>query len=642
MTHTQVYPESIRADQAAVLTVWAEFPEGARYRWQSPDGHIRGSGGRVVFRPHKDFSGRAKVMFMAAKDDRLLCRQTVSLDVHPRDPTVIIQEVIKRAKGFRLVRGQVEGLKRPENYAVAVYLHSDVYYRLRKRHIFPLNENAEFSFRAHVGPKIDRMVVHLIRKGLDPDAPGGCQNPWADKPQAGQCTGFFDYHVPTKSRVPLKLDGERSLAFAVHHFMGTERHPDPQVHNLINRFSKHAIVGASESARLIRSFLTYDQLTLYDQALAILVFSHAGLQEPAKRILDALRFLQLKDDTHKDGSWYFSYDSDGKSIYPHAPDFDFDGTPNGHKMGDVRITGAIAWVAMALNAYRLRFDDTQYDDTWHRVMAYLDRTTVSVSLNGHQARAVRFMQSDRPATPWDERTILSIEHNLDAYSAFRHYAVITQNEHFGEQAERIKLFLESLWRPDQALFYPGYRLLDDGVVANTEEIYKDPHSWSLLAFSHSQPHIKLYAPGLQSICELFFEPAGHTRQSNASFQGYFDSRPTNFDPYAPERGFVWTEGTLSVVAALDVAKRALQRDFSCTAHGLTYSRDDLLRSMVTMQDVYGGLAYASNNRVKGDFTVGSSVSGTAWLYFARHGFNPFNPVFSSRPPAPLAADANNR
>ncbi len=614
---------SIRADEAVVMTVRADFSSEVTFEWSTDAGSVRGKGTRVTLIPERDFSGPCTVSFTAKKGSSVVAQHRFEVDVKPGPPELVIERVIKEDAGRVIVRGRVTNLENPEDYRIVAYIHADVYYKLRGRHVFKLNHRGKFAFMTDVRPEVDRMVVHLISKKFNPDGPGGCQNPWKRVP--GLCTGHFDDYYQTHTRLPLKIDGKRAFAFATHHFLDDVKHPDPQIQNLLRRFTRVPVTGAPRSAAFVRSYLTTDQIYLYDQALAVLAFARAGLQDAAKRVLDAMAHLQIVDGTTKDGSWYFSYDPDGTSIYPNEPSFKADGTPDGHTYGDRRVAGAICWMAMALNAYRMRFEDPTYDEAWHRVMEYISREMEPAVYHGVHFRGVRFQPTDLSRTRWDESSVLSVEHNLDAYSAFRVYAKMTGNARYSERALEIRRFLESMWIAEERRFYPGYNLGEDG--PNRGDLYKDPQTWGLLALGHDRSSLERFGDGLTFVCEQFLEPAGYIRGGDKVFVGFFDWRPQQAGPDYEARRFVWTEGTLSTVMAMSLLKAKTGKEIQCTSHGRTYRAKDFLDSMNQIQDRDGGVPYATMNDLRDDFSIESSVAGTAWLYFANQGFNPFDPEF---------------
>ena len=496
---TRISQRRLRVGETTILTVDAAFPPKTSFWWDTTRGGIAGKGRRVNFMPDKP--GQAVVGFRAIREGKTLASRRFVLQVDPPSPQLVIDRVLEEDDGRMIVHGHAKFLPNPEDYNVAVYVHGDVYYNARGRHVYKVNYKGRFAFAVDVSPVIDRLAVHLVKNGLDLDGPEGCYNAWDPKP--GLCSGEFDEFG---LRVPLKIKTEDSLAYAVHYFVKKDKkHPDKQIQNLLNRFVRIPMLVGPSSARLLRSYPTLDNLYLYDQALAILAFTHAGEQAAAKRALDALHVLQIRDGSSKEGSWYFSYDVFGSDVQPGE---------------DRRVAGAIGWMAIALNAYRMKFRDPTYDGMWHRVMKYLAAEMVPASYNGIDFRAVRFQGTDSPRTQWKEPSVLSVEHNLDAYSAFRIYAKLTGKKEFAKRAEQVRAFLRAMWVPKENRFYAGYDL--GAEAPNTSEFYKDTQSWGLLALGHNPAITAKYKKGLDVICENFMEPAGYVRGRKEAFPGFFD------------------------------------------------------------------------------------------------------------------------
>jgi hypothetical protein len=76
--------------------------------------------------------------------------------------------------------------------------------------------------------------------------------------------------------------------------------------------------------------------------------------------------------------------------------------------------------------------------------------------------------------------------------------------------------------------------------------------------------------------------------------------------------FVWSEGTLGQVLAMNKA------GFQC-------AKKDFIAEVNKMKKADGGIAYATS-ATNPDFTTSSSVAGTAWMYFASNGINPFTVI----------------
>lgn len=352
-------------------------------------------------------------------------------------------------------------------------------------------------------------------------------------------------------------------------------HPpdDPQIQNLARRLSV--------KTGLVKSYSDREAFYLYDQALAVIAFSRAGERGAARRVLRALEERQL--DT---GAWPFMFDRNG----------DAKGAAEQR-----RYSGAVAWVVMATNTYRAQTNSPRFDRMATRALEHLHRLIASVEHRGVSSRAVRFNDVDLAATPWDETELVSVEHNLDAYAAFRGYAGLTGSGRHAETARAIRAFLESMWNGEH--FHAGYRL--DLHTVSDDDLYLDTQSWGVLALGgHGAGSV--YLRGLETNCRRML-----VRDSD--FGVGFRERA------GVRERFLWTEGTLGMVLALRSAAAA-GGAAACGGR----APGAFLLDVEGLADDEGGVPYAAGS-TPSEFSTSSSVAGTAWLYFARTNYNPFRP-----------------
>lgn len=423
-----------------------------------------------------------------------------------------------------------------------------------------LDAAAGFDLIVPLNPLADRVTVMLVSPGLDVTQLG-CT--------VEQCWG----------QTPFPIDDVDVLARGMHYVLGDAGHGDPQIRNLLGRLSTDTV----GDGRLIRSFRDLDAFFLYDQAVAIVALAHAGEQGAAEQILLALDHLQRAD-----GSWWFSYDYQGGSPWPAE--------------GDHRPSGAIAWVVMAANAYESAFDDPGFAAMAASALDYLDARRTPVEYACIPSAPVRFAPVDSPTTPWDETRVVSLEHNLDALAAFEGYAALHDAPAYAEIANEIRQFAESMWRGNR--FYAGFDLAAGS--PNGVEQYLDLQSWGALALGPE------WSGGLDFNCSHLFDTAGFISQVAAGVHGFFDLRVAGAEP---AHRFVWTEGTAGMILALEQAAAAGEA-VDCPDPAA------LLLHLDALADSDGGIPYATTT-TNPDFSTSSSVAGTAWLYLAREGINPF-------------------
>lgn len=344
---------------------------------------------------------------------------------------------------------------------------------------------------------------------------------------------------------------------------------------------------SKDRGALIKSFTNHSQSYIYDQALAIIAFTKNGDETKARKLLWGLKSLQLKD-----GSLYFSYNLDGSSIYPAE--------------GDKRIAGAMSWVALAAIHFQAKFKSKEFLDFNYKLLTYLHSEMVSIKIKGVATRALRFAPQDIASTPFRENDTVALEHNLDAYAAFMHFARINKKDRWSVATQELKSFILSMWDKRNSHFWSGASVNSGSI--NRSELYLDNQTWSLLALDEKV--LKKISPleALELNCDVFL--ANHN-----GVNGFMDSKPARGPA---SHNFVWSEGTLGQILAMKKLEKINNKTVYCKDH----SSVDLLNSIKKMRKSDGGIAYATTAE-KPDFTTASSVAGTAWMYFAASDFNPF-------------------
>jgi len=350
---------------------------------------------------------------------------------------------------------------------------------------------------------------------------------------------------------------------------------------LMNNLSSRLNELPEGRGTLIKSFTNHTQSFIYDQALAVIAFTKDNDQPKARKLLSAMKNLQMSD-----GSLYFSYYLDGTSPYPQE--------------GDKRIAGAMAWVALAATHYQNKFKSREFLSFNYQLLSYLRSQIVPLKINGVEENALVFAPTDVKITPFMENDIVALEHNLDAYSAFFHFNRVNKTTKWNVEIKSLKKFIISMWDADKNHFWSGAAISTSSI--NKSELYLDTQTWSLLALDEES--LKEIQPkkALQVNCEEFLV-------KHEGVNGFHDSKPMK---YPNRHEFVWSEGTLGQVLAMK------SQNVTCNEK----TSQDFLVEVRKMKKEDGGIGYATSSTKK-DFTTSSSVAGTAWLYFASNDFNPF-------------------
>lgn len=353
--------------------------------------------------------------------------------------------------------------------------------------------------------------------------------------------------------------------------------PEELIENLRSRLYPLA----SSEGKLIRSYDELSQSYVYDQALAIIAFSRHGDKKNARSLLLGLLKLQLED-----GSFYFSYNLDGSSIYPVE--------------GDRRIAGSIAWVALAGVHYQKVFDSAEFVLFTKKILTFLQSQMAPVKVKNKVFKALRFSPSDLKTSGFDETSIFALEHNLDAYAAFSHFETLNGSEFPGVGSD-LKKFILSLWDKEKSHFWSGVDA-KTGTI-NKSEYYLDNQTWSILTLSIEDLRLILPDEALEKNCKNLYV-------KHLGIEGFVDMKSVRL----PIRHkFVWSEGTLGQVLAMKKIKKESCGDKRA---------EEYLEMIRKMKKPGNGIAYATAET--SDFTTSSSVAGTSWFYFALNDINPFD------------------
>jgi hypothetical protein len=261
---------------------------------------------------------------------------------------------------------------------------------------------------------------------------------------------------------------------------------------------------------------------------------------------------------------------------------------------------------MAASHYQYQFNSDEFKIFNIKILHYLKDQMTPVEIKGIKTKAVRFAPQDIPSTPFPENDVIALEHNLDAFSAFTHFGKINKTDDWQFAADELKKFIMQMWDKSNDHFWSG-AMVKDGVVAKSE-LYLDNQTWSLLALDQSSLKEIASEKALHLNCDEFFV-------KKDGLSGFMDSKPSN---RPSKHSFIWSEGTLGQILAMKKISQIQKKEVLCN----DMKADDFLISIKKMKKNDGGIAYATPND-NPDFTTGSSVAGTAWLFFALGNINPF-------------------
>lgn len=340
-------------------------------------------------------------------------------------------------------------------------------------------------------------------------------------------------------------------------------------------FLKQQLEHINPKQTWIRSYTGKPQYYLYDQALAAIAFTHANEHSTAQTLLSTLAKNQ-----NQDGSWYFVY-------------------PN-HELTDT-VSGSIAWALLAFNTYQKITGSTEFEGTIEKTFQYLTKFTFEAA--SAQPGAIKFSKL--------KPHILSIEHQIDTIAAIDSLPSSIYSKH--KQAAQLarQNVLTSLQK-----HWVGYRFISGSDVQanlkNKNEIYLDTQAWAYLALKPKDIPERELREGLKFNCGSFIR---NTEYLGKNLIGFFES---NRRDQHENSQFIWAEGTLGMIAALQKASQHQNEAMFCNGR----TAKDLLDSLSLLQMKHGGVQYA-NHEIPNWFSDQPGVASTAWMFFAKQKINPF-------------------
>ena len=221
----------------------------------------------------------------------------------------------------------------------------------------------------------------------------------------------------------------------------------------------------------------------YDNALAAMAFLSAGRKEAAERLLDAFVYA-VGHDRYAPGRIRNAYAAGDITAFPGWNDaarlpgwYD---AKDGQWYEDRYQTGSnvgnTSYVALALLQYDALYGSETYLDTAKALMDWVI-DNCSDGTPGFTGGYDGWPEGGEDTTY--VFTYKSIEHNIDAYAAFRQLYARTGEARYAEAARSALQLIDSLYDEDKQLFYTG--TLDDGTTPSTGNLVLDAQVWACLA-----------------------------------------------------------------------------------------------------------------------------------------------------------------
>ena len=195
-------------------------------------------------------------------------------------------------------------------------------------------------------------------------------------------------------------------------------------------------------------------------------------------------------------------------------------------------------------------------------------------------------------------TYKSIEHNIDAYAAFRQLYALTDEPRYQAAAESALRLIQSMYDPSEQVFYTG--TTEDGVTPSKDNIVLDAQVWAAMALGEQfQP----YENALSRVKTMRVSDGGYPFcESNVN-------------------GGWWAEGT--AYTALMYHLRGDDAAASAALDALmSIQRTDGLFPAATVNNLSTGF-----NLFTGDpwvYGTAPHIAPTAWFILAVNNFNPYS------------------
>ena len=358
--------------------------------------------------------------------------------------------------------------------------------------------------------------------------------------------------------------------------------------------------------RLLRSYQTQNIFIRnaafsYDNALVAMAFLSAGMQAEAAQILDAFVYAAEHDrylpcrvrnayaagditavpgwgDSARLPGWY---DAEAGRWYE-------DRYQTGSNVGNT------SYVALALLQYDARYGNERYRNTAEKLMDWVI-DSCSDENAGFTAGYDGWPENGEATTY--VFTYKSIEHNIDAYAAFRELYSRTGEERYHKAAESALAFIRTMYDENRKLFYAG--TLEDGITPNRDNIVLDAQVWACLALGD---HFAPYEAALDTVSAMETAEGGY--------------------PFcmANVNGGWWTEGTAYTALMFRLLGMQEREDSAMNAL-LTIQRDDGLFPAATTDHLSTGFALFDGS--PWEYSTDVHIAPTAWFILAVNGTNPY-------------------
>ena len=365
--------------------------------------------------------------------------------------------------------------------------------------------------------------------------------------------------------------------------------------------------SAREAHYMLRSYET-DNLYIknaafsYDNALTAMTFLSADREAEAAKLLDSFVYA-VEHDRYLPGRVRNAYAAGDITAFPgwddsaRLPGWYDAGT--GQWYEDRYQTGSnvgnTAYVSLALLQYDAIYGSEAYLNT---ARALMDWVIDSCSDGGPGFTAGYDGWPEGGADTTYPFSYKSIEHNIDAWAAFRQLYARTGEARYAEAADSALAFIRSMYDSDRHIFFTG--TLDDGMTPSTENLVLDAQVWACLALDDE---FAPYEASLDAVAAMRTPEGGYPFCASNANGGW------------------WAEGTAYTALMYRLRGEDARAEEALEAlEGIQL--EDGLFPAATVDNLSTGFGLFDGSAW--EYGTAPHIAPTAWFVMAINGFNPYS------------------
>ena len=339
----------------------------------------------------------------------------------------------------------------------------------------------------------------------------------------------------------------------------------------------------------------------YDNALAAMAYLSAERKDEAARLLDAFVYA-VEHDRYRPGRVRNAYAAGDITAFPGWNDaarlpgwYDAE---SGSWYEDRYQTGSnvgnTSYVALALLQYDALYGSERYLNTAAALMDWVIDNCADGN-PGFTGGCDGWPEGGADTTYMF--TYKSIEHNIDAYAAFRQLYARTGERRFADAADSALTFIKAMYDAESQVFYTG--TLDDGVTPSADNLVLDAQVWACMALGED---FEPYEASLEAVAAMRVAEGGYP----------FCASNVN--------GGWWAEGT--AYTALMYRLRGEDERAAAALDALqSIQLESGLFPAATVDNLSTGFGLFDGS--PWEYGTAPHIAPTAWFVMAVNGFNPY-------------------